>query len=366
MRGREGLTTGASITQQKSNQVGVSCVICCHNGSKRLPEALKFLAKQVTSDGVAWEVIVIDNASTDSTGLTALNCWSSETNVPLRVIYEHKLGLTHARLAGLAHAMYEFVSFIDDDVWVEEDWVDKLFRLMVEHPELGACGGQGEAVFAGSRPAWFSAVESDFTVGGQGNPGDITDSRGWLWGSGLSVRQQACKQIMNSGFSFLLADYCGNSLVGGGDLELCFALRMAGWRLWFEPSLRFSHAIKTDRLAWKEVLRWKRGAGISSIVHMIYNDTLKENRFQSEENCQSFMNRLRKTWPLRLKNEIQNLLKVGPSALAKLPFPTEGNLQELEIHEKIGRIIGYIIFRGQPSRTITDLQRRISENREPL
>ena len=44
---------------------GVSVVICCHNSGKRLPETLRHLAAQVVEEGIPWEVVIVDNASTD-------------------------------------------------------------------------------------------------------------------------------------------------------------------------------------------------------------------------------------------------------------------------------------------------------------
>ncbi|MGH7265987.1 MAG: hypothetical protein ACREMB_14255, partial [Candidatus Rokuibacteriota bacterium] len=51
----------------------------------------------------------------------------------------------------------------------------------------------------------------------------------------------------------------------GGDAEICFALRLAGWRLWFEPRMRLRHFIQTHRLDWWYLRRLFRGVGASSV-----------------------------------------------------------------------------------------------------
>src|SRR5215472_9609045 len=125
--------------------LGVSIVICCHNSALLLPETLACLQAQ-TFSGVRpdCEVIVVDNASTDQTSQAARHHWPSDGPIPLRIVQEPKLGLTAARLRGIAEAQYEFVCFVDDDNRVASDWVESVFRLMSAHPQIGACGGRIE------------------------------------------------------------------------------------------------------------------------------------------------------------------------------------------------------------------------------
>jgi len=55
------------------NNPGVSVIICCYNSVKRLPVTLAHLKSQVVFGQIPWEVIVIDNASTDRTAEVAKN-----------------------------------------------------------------------------------------------------------------------------------------------------------------------------------------------------------------------------------------------------------------------------------------------------
>ena len=71
---------------------GVSVVICCHNSAKRLPETLAHLAAQDVPVGTPWEVIVVDNCSTDGTSEVASRTWASRMTVPLRVVREERAG----------------------------------------------------------------------------------------------------------------------------------------------------------------------------------------------------------------------------------------------------------------------------------
>jgi glycosyltransferase involved in cell wall biosynthesis len=136
--------------------LGVSVVICCHNSMARLPQTLAHLAmQQIPGDAVPWEVIVIDNGSTDQTAKIARQHWPT-TVAPLRVVAEPQLGLIHARRCGLAAARFELVSFVDDNNWVCPQWITTVAELMSQHPEVGACGGPSVAVSDGELPAWFA------------------------------------------------------------------------------------------------------------------------------------------------------------------------------------------------------------------
>jgi len=81
-------------------RLGVSIVICCHNSARLLPKTLSHLKRQRVPDGLSWEVVIVDNASTDDTGRIARGCWAEGGPVCLRVIREPRLGLSYARERG--------------------------------------------------------------------------------------------------------------------------------------------------------------------------------------------------------------------------------------------------------------------------
>src|SRR6266446_6836351 len=115
---------------------GVSIIICSHNGAARLPATLSHLKAQ-ESAGVAWELLIIDNASSDGTAEVAHTFWQYAP-VPLRVINESRLGVRFARERGLAEAKYTFVGFVDDDNWVAPDWVRVAYEAISSDRLLGA------------------------------------------------------------------------------------------------------------------------------------------------------------------------------------------------------------------------------------
>lgn len=241
---------------------GISIVVCSFNGAERLRPTLAHLAALDVPEGTPWELVLVDNNSADGTADVTRDVWQSLTAVPLRILHEPIPGVAAARATGIRAARYDLVGLIDDDNWVDADWVKTALEVMTAHPAAGACGGFNTARYEVTPPAWLPAIASNLAVGGQGtDAGDVTDTRGVLWASGLVLRRQAWLDAHALGVEPALAGRVGASLMSGEDSEMCLRLRLAGWRLYYEPRLRLTHAIGRGRLTWHYIRRLYRGAG---------------------------------------------------------------------------------------------------------
>jgi glycosyltransferase involved in cell wall biosynthesis len=242
---------------------GVSVVICTHNGAARLAATLAHLAAQVVPDGLAWEVLVVDNASTDDTARVVAAAWPRGEPAPLRIVSEPTPGLGHARARGLAEAHHEIVGFVGDDNWVATDWIATVWEIMAARPAVGACGGDAEAVPEGDPPAWFTKHADLWAIGPQGDA--VTrDDAGYLRGAGLALRKSAWEELTAAGFEPMLVGRRGLAMTSGEDTEVCLALRLAGWRLRYDPRLRLRHFLPATRLTWDYARRGSFGWGHGS------------------------------------------------------------------------------------------------------
>ena len=317
-----------------SPPVGVSIVIPCHNAAKRLPVTLDHLARQRVPDSIPWEVVVVDNASTDDTAQVALAAWPQSPPAPLRVVSESQLGAGPARSRGLTEAKYEFVSCLDDDNWVCTDWVALVAEIMRRHPEAGACGSFSDAVCEGTIPAWFDQFKTAYAIGAWGaEPGDVTDKHANLWSAGLTIRKSAWDQLLQKGFRPLLTGRKGRSknLTPGEDSEICYALQLSGWRWWYEPRLQFQHYLPAARLTWQYLRRLHRGFGASSIVLDLYAGAIK-GEFPSQSGRW-----IKNTWAREVYYATRRLVQFRFKLIGACLGTCEGDSDVLTIENQYGR-----------------------------
>lgn len=228
---------------------GISIVICTFNGEKRLPETLNHISRLKARRGLSWEVIVIDNASTDNTSNLAQEVWQSGGNtVPFSLLYQPQQGLTYAREMALREAKFEFILFCDDDNWLREDYINIAYDLMIQHPDIGALGGKGELVYEVEPPYWVLNYPK-YANGRQARQSGQVPTNA-VYGAGFVLRKSAYDNLLKAGFRPLLTDRLATNLSSGGDYELCYALSLAGYKVWYDERLLFKHFITKDRIDW--------------------------------------------------------------------------------------------------------------------
>ncbi len=204
--------------------------------------------------------------------------------------------------------------------------------IMMENPKVGACGGKIEAVCEVEPPSWFNRYTENFAVGNQGEvSGDVTFTRGYLWGAGLCIRKDAWDCLEHVGFKSLLVDRKGKQLSSGGDTERCFALRLAGWRLWYDERLSLRHCISSDRLTWSYLRKLYRGFGASTVGLDCYNNIMFQSRLSRRQ-------RLRQAWQWQAVGTLKLLLKQLMDAWT-VGKSCEGSPQLLKLDWTWGRLI---------------------------
>jgi glycosyltransferase involved in cell wall biosynthesis len=218
---------------------GLSIIIVCHNGASRLPTTLAHLKMQ-ESPKVPWELVVIDNASTDQTSKVALSCWKNGP-APIRVITEPRLGVRFARERGMTEAKYPLLGFVDDDNWVTSNWVRTASEIMSSDSSLGAVGSIREAECEVRSRPWFDNYHPVYAVLTESEFDQMEEPPTFLPTAGLCLRKAAWEGLVDNGFHFLLSGTVGGKLRGGEDTELTLALHLAGWRLRIDRRLRLRH-----------------------------------------------------------------------------------------------------------------------------
>ena len=231
---------------------GVSIIICCHNSAGRIAETLKHLWIQETGE-FPLEIVLVDNNCADDTVDVAKREWiASGQRIPLRIVGESVPGLSAARIKGVRSANFEYAVFCDDDNWLGSDYAKRAHNVMERDPGIGVLGGSSTANSDGDLPDWFELVKGNYAVGFQSTGGAADASgRGYLWGAGMVFRKSALESMIGLGVTSVLSDRKGKELSSGGDSEICKWFLMLGYSLWYDPELKFTHFLESDRLTEK-------------------------------------------------------------------------------------------------------------------
>jgi glycosyltransferase involved in cell wall biosynthesis len=139
----------------------ITVVICTLNRAPSLGRALESLAAMHLSDGLRWELLVVDNGSTDG---TAAVVDSFAHRLPLRREVEPRRGLSHARNRAVDVASGDYVVWTDDDCLIDRGWLAAYADAFQRWPDAAVFGGRIVPRFDPPVPAWL--IESRAIVGG--------------------------------------------------------------------------------------------------------------------------------------------------------------------------------------------------------
>ncbi len=318
---------------------GVSIVICCYNSSKLLPETIRHISLLKIPAGISCEIIVVDNNSNDNTSETAEELLKKYISgiVNYKILFQPVQGLSAARKMGFENSAYEYILFCDDDNWLNDDYIEILINTMKKNEKIGAVGGESTAVSDELFPMWFQEFSQSYSAGKQfKSDGVIAGIQSALWGAGMAVRRSALSELYSKGFRSILSDRKKNVLSSGGDIELCYALKLAGWEIWYESSLKIRHFIPGHRLKWEYLRKLSRGFGAQKVnldPYLIASDC------GSDKTGQKWQNQV-----FRLMNKLRGY---GFKKLSKFSNYPEGDPDILRIEKTLGRLTELMKIRGK-------------------
>jgi glycosyltransferase involved in cell wall biosynthesis len=240
--------------------VHVSVVVCTHNPHPdRLRRTLESLREQSLARN-QWELLVVDNASDTRVSDTYDLSWHRRA----RHIREEKLGLTPARLRGIAEAEGELLVFVDDDNVLAPMFLKEALDIWNRHPYLGAFGaGRLEPEFEIQPPpeirpslnllAVRSVKQSQWSS-------NIRDVESIPWGAGLCVSRgvaDAYARVIDSLGSDVIAvlGRRGLELFAGEDDVFSWVAASLGLGFGIFPCLRLTHLIPARRLSRQYFLK---------------------------------------------------------------------------------------------------------------
>jgi glycosyltransferase involved in cell wall biosynthesis len=216
---------------------------------------------------VPWELVVVDNGSTDNTGEVVE---SFRGRLPVRPEREHRAGLSHARNAGVLSARGDYIVWTDDDVLVDPNWLTAYAAAFRRWPEAAVFGGRALAYLEPPTPAWVAEnvrlLDDMFGVRDFGDKPLPISSVGRVIPFGLNYAVRAAEQR-----SFPYDPNLGvapGRRRGGEETTVIRAIIAAGGSGVWIPDATVTHVVPTSRQTEAYVLQFYRSGGEHFGAHM--------------------------------------------------------------------------------------------------
>jgi glycosyltransferase involved in cell wall biosynthesis len=253
------------VSSKYKFMVDFTVAIPTYNGEHRLPDVLDCLKDQVATERFSWDVVVVDNNSSDGTKELVRRYQQDWPQAyPLRYVKELQQGAAFARQRAIEETTAEFVGFLDDDNIPALNWVSMAYSFGQTYPEAGAFGSQIRGDFEVSPPKNFRKIALFLAIVERGEKPILYSPRKKILppGAGLVVRRQAW--LENVPRQLVLNNAGKEAGLASEDLEVLLYIQKAGWEVWYNPDMLVHHKIPAWRLEKDYLLSLFRCVGLSS------------------------------------------------------------------------------------------------------
>lgn len=241
-----------------------SVAIPTYNGAGRLVAVLECLRWQLNTYPLSWEVIVVDNNSTDNTA-DVVQRYQHEwgKHIPLRYAFEARQGAAYARQKAIRIAASPLVGFLDDDTLPGMTWLMSAYQFAQEYPRAGVIASRIQGCFETDPPPNFERIAALLALTERGSQPLMYEPKQKVIppSAGMVVRRQAW--IDHVPKELVLTGRTGNSMLTGEDTESILHIQRAGWDVWYNPNMRLQHQIPSARLTRQYLQKLCRGIGLS-------------------------------------------------------------------------------------------------------
>jgi glucosyl-dolichyl phosphate glucuronosyltransferase len=240
--------------------VRISVVICTYNRERFLLKAFKSIVNQ-KYDKSLYEIILVNNNSTDNTEQISLNFKKSNPNINFKYFVEEQQGLSYARNRGIKESSGDIITFIDDDAHAEPHFLSKTVEYLDRNTEIAVVGGKIHLDYETEKPKWVTHyLESLFGYYDLGEKEKLFTKTKYPRGSNMSYRKTVFDK--HGGFDVELGRK-GNNLAGNEEKEIFVRIYNNGEKGLYFPDLLVYHAVPIERTKKEFIKKQAIGAGKS-------------------------------------------------------------------------------------------------------
>ncbi|KOP28149.1 glycosyl transferase [Hapalosiphon sp. MRB220] len=246
-----------------TNKVDFTVAIPTYNGEKRLPKVLENLLNQTGLEDLKWEIIIVDNNSSDQTA-QVISHYQNKYHEKLTIKYflEKQQGIAFARQRSVTEAKGDFIAFLDDDNLPEKDWILQSYIFGKNYPHAGAWSGQIHGEFEVNPPENFKRIQAFLAIREHGEEAHLFDANSLKLppGAALVVRKQAwCESVPKQ---LIFKGRLGKFMISGDDTEVLLYMHKTGWQIWYNPAMHVFHQIPHWRFERDYLLNLAFGCGL--------------------------------------------------------------------------------------------------------
>lgn len=236
----------------------ISIIICTYNRQDCILRPLEALKEESFKD---FEVILVDNNSSDRSPELIKDFCQKYPDFPLHYFLETRQGLSYARNRGLNEARGEILVFLDDDALPHKGYLENLSRHLMELPEVSAFGGKIEPLFEDcSAPKWLCRWSLSWLSALDMGEKVKEFKRGFPIGANMIFRSSALKDC---GLFDTSLGRVEKNLMGGEEKDIFRRLKSLGHKVFYLPDVTVSHIIPKSRTTLNYVRRFADGVGRS-------------------------------------------------------------------------------------------------------
>jgi glycosyltransferase involved in cell wall biosynthesis len=233
----------------------ITVILCTYNRCQSLASALDSLAASILPETIEWEVLVVDNNSSDQTAAVVKD-FASRHPGRFRYRFEPQQGKSYALNAGIREAQGNILAFVDDDVTVEPMWLQNLTSALRDRQWAGS-GGRILPARGFVPPQWLALDGPCNLVGAlcaYFDPGDVSgELKDPPFGANMAFRKEMFARYGH--FRTDLGPFPNNK-IGFEDTEFGRRLMAGRERLCYVSTAVVYHEIPEYRVRKEFLLKW--------------------------------------------------------------------------------------------------------------
>jgi glycosyltransferase involved in cell wall biosynthesis len=241
----------------------ITVAIRVYNGATRLPSMLDRLRSQIQLELVSWEVLIVDNNSTDNTADIVRDCQSNWLpQCQLRYVFESQQGAAIARRRAIHEANGQIIAFLDDDNLPAPNWVAAAHTFAQTHPNAGAYGSRILPDYEVEPPQNFQRISHYLPTMERKNAFRYDSyKRGLPVGAGLVIRKQVWLDLVTD--QIVQGPVGKGFSLKGEETEALSYIKQSSWEIWYNPEMTIVHKIPKWRLERDYLVNFFRVIGLS-------------------------------------------------------------------------------------------------------